>query len=561
MSGEPAPQVSGADIRTFLFADMRGYTRFTHEHGDEAASALAGRFADLVREAVPEFEGELLELRGDEAMCVFRSARQAVRGAVALQRALRSPAEDVEPFPLGVGMGLDCGEAVPTHGGYRGAALNRAARLCSMAKGGEILATEGVVHLTGPVAGTRMSDVRTGRVKGIAGSVRFVRVEPTEALPPPPSPPRRRRFRTRLVVPVAAALVALVAGLATMLGGGSDGGASAGVVVRPESVAAIDPRSGRVLADYPVPVGTSPAPLVYADGFLWTYNRTRQQLIQIDPRTGRQQAEPIQVAPTDLAVGGGYEWIAGGVDNRIYRYQWGSLRSLEPIDLPRMRGSPVTSLGEGPSEIGQVAVHGSEVFATAQGIDWPQTIAVYDTSSLHLNRVYRLPIRSRLIGDIESGSAGVWMENRIQRLNGEEKAALASVFPDLGPPLYVLQGEYLQQGVAVARSSVWFAPGTGQTVIDLNPATNQRFAVVTPAGPVTAVSAGGAGIWAAADRLAALFKLDPTRNAVSLTVRLPRTSAGYITGLAVGPNRVWALIQSGSVKPGWPCPTPTCYLP
>ena len=561
MSGEPAPQVSGADIRTFLFADMRGYTRFTQEHGDDAASALAGRFADLVRETVPEFEGELLELRGDEALCVFRSARQAVRAAVALQRALRSPREDAESFPLGVGMGLDCGEAVPTHGGYRGAALNRAARLCSMAKGGEILATEGVVHLTGPVAGTRMSDVRTGQVKGIAGSVRFVRVEPTEALPPPPSPPRRSRFRTRLVVPVAAALVALVAGIATMLGGGSGGGAKAGVVIRPDSVAAIDPRSGRVLADYPVPVGTLPAPLLYADGVLWTYNRVQRSLIQLDPKTGRHQVKGIGVAPTDLAVGDGYEWIAGGADNRIYRYQWGSLTPPEPIDLPRMRGSPVASLGEGPGEIGQVAVHGSEVFATAQGIDWPQTIAVYNTSMLRLKRVYRLPIRSRQIGDIEAGTAGVWIENRIQLFTGEEKAALASVFPHLGPPLYVLQGQYLQQGVAVAPLSVWFAPGKGQTVIALNPATNERFAVVTPADPVTAVSAGGAGIWAAASRLAALFKLDPTTKAVSLTVRLPRTSAAYITGLAVGPNRVWALIQGSPIRPGWPCPTPTCHLP
>jgi streptogramin lyase len=362
------------------------------------------------------------------------------------------------------------------------------------------------------------------------------------------------------VVPVAAVLLALVAGIATMLGGGSGGGATAGVVIRPDSVAAIDPRSGRVLADFAIPVGTAPAPLVYADGFLWTYNRNQRSLIRLDPKTGREQVEPIVVAPTDLAVGGGYEWVAGGVDNRIYRYQWES-RTLDPIDLPRMRGTPDASSGEGPSEIGQVAVHGSEVFATAQGIDWPQTIAVYNTSTLDRNHVYRLPIRSRQIGDIEAGSAGVWMENRIQRLNGEEKAALASVFPHLGPPLYVLQGQYLQQGVAVASQSVWFAPGRGQTVIDLNPATNERFAVVTPADPVTAVAAGGAGIWAAASRLGALFELDPTRHAVTLTVHLPRTSAAYITGLAVGRNRVWALIQSSDIQPGWPCPTPTCYLP
>jgi class 3 adenylate cyclase len=35
--------------------------------------------------------------------------------------------------PLGVGIGLDAGEAVPVGDGYRGAALNFAARLCAIA--------------------------------------------------------------------------------------------------------------------------------------------------------------------------------------------------------------------------------------------------------------------------------------------------------------------------------------------------------------------------------------------------------------------------------------------
>ena len=35
----------GAQIRTFLIADVRGYTVFTQERGDEAAAELAGRFA------------------------------------------------------------------------------------------------------------------------------------------------------------------------------------------------------------------------------------------------------------------------------------------------------------------------------------------------------------------------------------------------------------------------------------------------------------------------------------------------------------------------------------
>src|SRR5215207_4308382 len=75
-----------AVIRTFLIADVRGYTSFTQAHGDEEAGKLAARFAELAREAVARTGGEVLELRGDEALCVFQSARQALRGAVELQR-------------------------------------------------------------------------------------------------------------------------------------------------------------------------------------------------------------------------------------------------------------------------------------------------------------------------------------------------------------------------------------------------------------------------------------------------------------------------------------------
>src|SRR4029078_11057293 len=41
-----------AAVRTFLIGDIRGYTRFTAEHGDEAASRLAATFAQVAQEAV-----------------------------------------------------------------------------------------------------------------------------------------------------------------------------------------------------------------------------------------------------------------------------------------------------------------------------------------------------------------------------------------------------------------------------------------------------------------------------------------------------------------------------
>jgi class 3 adenylate cyclase len=89
-----------SDLRSFLIADVRGYTRFTNERGDEAASQLAGRFAGLTRAAVAEYGGTLLELRGDEALCVFSSARQAIRAAVELQRRFRERTDGQPAFPL-----------------------------------------------------------------------------------------------------------------------------------------------------------------------------------------------------------------------------------------------------------------------------------------------------------------------------------------------------------------------------------------------------------------------------------------------------------------------------
>ncbi|HEX6506609.1 MAG TPA: hypothetical protein VF221_03165, partial [Chloroflexota bacterium] len=61
---------TASDIRTFLIADVRGYTRFTLEQGDAAAARLTARFAVLTREVVGARGGQVIELRGDEALAV-----------------------------------------------------------------------------------------------------------------------------------------------------------------------------------------------------------------------------------------------------------------------------------------------------------------------------------------------------------------------------------------------------------------------------------------------------------------------------------------------------------
>ena len=166
----PSPERAAQDvqIRTFLIADVRGYTLFTQERGDEAAAKLAAKFADIAREVIEGRGGTLLELRGDEALCVFSSTREAIRAAVDLQQRFVEETLEQPELPLTVGIGLDAGEAVAVQGGYRGGALNLAARLCGQARAGEILASREVTHLARRLDGIRYEDRGPLTFKGIA---------------------------------------------------------------------------------------------------------------------------------------------------------------------------------------------------------------------------------------------------------------------------------------------------------------------------------------------------------------------------------------------------------
>jgi adenylate cyclase len=172
-------------IQTFLIADVRGYTLFTQERGDEAAAKLAAKFARIARETVQRRGGSVIELRGDEALAVFTSARQAVPAAAELQERLVEETLDDPELPLPVGIGLDAGETVPVESGYRGGALNLAARLCGEARAGEILASRGVTHLSRKVEGVRFVDRGRVQLKNLTVPVEVFRILPEGADPAP----------------------------------------------------------------------------------------------------------------------------------------------------------------------------------------------------------------------------------------------------------------------------------------------------------------------------------------------------------------------------------------
>src|SRR5690348_17326663 len=96
---------AATEILSFLIADIRGYTSFTQEHGDEAAARLAGTFAGIAREGIEAHGGRLLELRGDEALAVFGSVRASLRAAAELQLVFADEILIHPDLPLRVGIG------------------------------------------------------------------------------------------------------------------------------------------------------------------------------------------------------------------------------------------------------------------------------------------------------------------------------------------------------------------------------------------------------------------------------------------------------------------------
>ena len=179
LSATPIAAPSGTDgneLRIFLIADIRGYTTFTQTRGDEAAAALSMRFASLAQEVVNAAGGSLVEASGDEALAAFTSARRAIGAAIDLQARFVEETVRDPSLPLAVGIGIDAGEAVAVDGGFRGGALNLAARLCSSAGPGEILASQEVVHLARHVEGVSHLDRGSVRFKGLADPVRVIQL-------------------------------------------------------------------------------------------------------------------------------------------------------------------------------------------------------------------------------------------------------------------------------------------------------------------------------------------------------------------------------------------------
>nr|WP_082108010.1 BTAD domain-containing putative transcriptional regulator [Mycobacterium sp. UM_NZ2] len=132
---------------TFLLTDIEGSTAAWEADADAMAIALA-RHDELVEQVVTSRGGRLIKTRGegDATFSVFDRPSAAAAAAIELQDAiLREPWALHEPIRIRIA--LHTGEVELRDGDYFGRAVNRAARLRSLAAGGQILCSGATAEL------------------------------------------------------------------------------------------------------------------------------------------------------------------------------------------------------------------------------------------------------------------------------------------------------------------------------------------------------------------------------------------------------------------------------
>jgi class 3 adenylate cyclase len=132
---------------TFVFTDIEGSTELLKQLGDLYGELLAAH-RRLVRTTFETMNGIEIDNQGDAFFFAFPRARDAVGAAVQAQRAHAAtvwPGESV----VRVRMGLHTGEPSVDDEGYLGLDVVRAARICTVARGGQVLLSEATRALLG----------------------------------------------------------------------------------------------------------------------------------------------------------------------------------------------------------------------------------------------------------------------------------------------------------------------------------------------------------------------------------------------------------------------------
>ena len=129
----------GSTMASVLFTDLVDSTALRSRWGDEAADGVRRAHDEALSAVVIAAGGVVVKSLGDGLMAVFDAAADAVGAAVRCQQEIATMGG---PEPLAIRAGVSVGDVTFEDDDYHGSTVNEAARLCSAARGGQILVAD-----------------------------------------------------------------------------------------------------------------------------------------------------------------------------------------------------------------------------------------------------------------------------------------------------------------------------------------------------------------------------------------------------------------------------------
>jgi YVTN family beta-propeller protein len=287
--------------------------------------------------------------------------------------------------------------------------------------------------------------------------------------------------------------------------------------VAENSVAVIDPRTNRVVAD--VAVGLRPSGLAVGDGAVWVANADASTVSRISLASGKvTDTIGVGAHATDVAVGSGAVWVANGDDESLTRIdsRFGAVQ--DAIDLgggPALEPQPVFAVSTGDDSV-WVTSGARHVLR----ID-PRTDGYVSTITVSLS-----PLA------VAYGDGALWVASaaRLSRIEPATNVVTAST---------AVPGA---AAVAAGHDRVWLiVPGElhGE-VWRFDPRSLRPTATVQVGVQPSGIAIGDDGtIWVANSGDGTISRLDPGTASVVGTIRLGERP----TGIAFGAGKVWVSVD------------------
>lgn len=162
---------------TFLMSDIEGSTALLSQLADGYAPLLAG-VRRLLRTHVRKVGGHEVDARADEFFAAFSRPALAIQAAIGAQQQIATHAW-ADGVAVRVRMGVHSGRPSLNSGGYVGLSVHAAARICSLAEGGQIIVSRAAVNgLSEPVDdGISLLSMGEHRLRGLPQAMELFQVQ------------------------------------------------------------------------------------------------------------------------------------------------------------------------------------------------------------------------------------------------------------------------------------------------------------------------------------------------------------------------------------------------